>query len=106
MFPLVENWLQSGMTQQAFSQQHHLPTHVFCYWVGRYRKQKAKITTAQSPPAPSASFIRLASSTQELAPTDKPAIDMQIELPSGVVMHFASLIPVAYLKEVLSVCSR
>ena len=38
MFPLVESWQKSGLTQKQFSQQHQISEQVFCYWVSRYRK--------------------------------------------------------------------
>lgn len=39
MFPLVESWQQSGMTQKVRSQQQQIPEHVFTYWVSKYCKK-------------------------------------------------------------------
>jgi transposase-like protein len=38
MFPLVAEWLASGITQKAFSQRHGLALHLMPYWVAKYRK--------------------------------------------------------------------
>lgn len=92
MFPIVEDWLQSGLTQKAYSQQHQLPGHVLPYWVGRYRKTQP--TTDQK----TSSFIRLA------APTAPMVHDIEVQLPTGVVIRFAHTVPVAYLQQVLSAC--
>ena len=39
-FPVVEDWLQIELTQNACSQLHHLPFHILSYLMGRYRKAK------------------------------------------------------------------
>jgi transposase len=96
MFPLVENWLQSGLTQKAFSLRHHLPVHVFVYWVNRYRKAQPASSTGGG----ASGFIRLST------PLANTAADMAVELPSGLVIRFSSLVPVAYLLELVEGCSR
>lgn len=93
MFPIVEDWLQSGLTQKAYSQQHQLPAHVLPYWVGRYRKTQSSNVPEHS------SFIRLT------APAAPSIQGMEIQLPSGVVIRFAHTVPATYLQQVLSVCS-
>ena len=92
MFPVVEDWLQSGLTQKAYSQQHQLPGHVLPYWVGRYRKTQPAADQKTS------SFIRLAT------PAALPVHGMEVQLPSGVVIRFAQPVPVTYLQQVLSAC--
>ena len=93
MFPVVEDWLQSGLTQKAYSQQHQLPSHVLPYWVGKYRKTQSADTQEYSP------FIRLT------APTTPSIQGMEIQLPTGVVIRFAQPVPAAYLQQLLSACS-
>src|SRR3712207_4240491 len=46
MFPLVEGWLSSGLTQKQFCSNQGLPVHILAYWVGRYRKAKPQKATA------------------------------------------------------------
>ncbi|MDO1444607.1 hypothetical protein Q0590_00010 [Rhodocytophaga aerolata] len=96
MFPFVEEWLKSGITQKEFSQKHGLALHLMPYWVARYRK--AHPSAAPTPTA-SSGFIRVSAPQTTVSP-------MEVALPSGAVIRFSSLIPVSYLQEVLSVCSR
>jgi len=93
MFPIVEDWLQSGLTQKTYSQQHHLPAHVLPYWVGKYRKTQSATDQKTS------SFIRLT------PPSVPPVHGMEVQLPTGVVIRFAQPVPVTYLQQVLSACS-
>ncbi len=121
MFPLVENWQKSGLTQKEFSQQHGVSEHVFCYWVSRYRKgqpisplpnrqpvtKTQPVSAAETAPA----FIRLSPPADLVAPPATTATDVTtvVELPSGVVLRFSGLLPITYLKELIgfskSVCS-
>ncbi len=96
MFPIVEEWLKSGITQKAYSQKHGLALHLMPYWVARYRKAHP---SAVPTPTASSGFIQL--------PTPQPTVSLiEVALPSGTVIRFSFLVPVAYLQELLSVCSR
>jgi hypothetical protein len=93
MFPVVEDWLESGLTQKEYSQQHQLAKHILPYWAGRYRK------THPSSDQETCSFIRLSTPSA-------PSVDgMEVVLPTGVVIRFVSTVPVAYLQQLLKVCS-
>ena len=112
MFPLVESWQKSGLTQKEFSQQHQINEQVFYYWVSRYRKAlpvspspgsgpvaKTKLVpAAESVPA----FIRLSLPEDAVPATAVADATTVVELPSGVVLRFSSLVPVTYLKELLT----
>jgi hypothetical protein len=93
MFPVVEDWLESGLTQKEYSSQHQLAKHILPYWVGRYR------TTHPSSAEKNSSFIRLST------PSAPSVDDMEVVLPTGVVIRFSSTIPIAYLAQLLKVCS-
>lgn len=97
MFPVVEDWLQSGLTQKEYSQRHLLALHILPYWVGRYRKEKVNPSEQASQPS-FGHFIPVS--------TDKEMISgMEVVLPTGVVIRFANPVPVSYLQQVLKVCS-
>jgi hypothetical protein len=123
MFPLVESWLQSGLTQKQFCSNQGLPVHILVYWVGRYRKsQPIKASSDQpttsksakkvvatdnfsgfirlSPPPPTPSPIFTAASSQ------LPAGNMEVVLPTGAIIRFSATLPASYLKELLSLCSH
>lgn len=40
MFPLVEQWQQSGQSQKQFSQENNIRYHTFTYWIKRYRQNQ------------------------------------------------------------------
>lgn len=43
MYPLIESYFDSGLTQRQFYSQHELPEHIFIYWLRHYRRhQKEK----------------------------------------------------------------
>ena len=92
MFPVVEDWLQSGLTQKEYSKQRQLPAHILPYWVGRYRQ-----THSSSHPQ-TASFIQVST-------PPAPVHGMEIALPTGVVIRFANTVPLPYLRQLLTVCS-
>lgn len=126
MFPLVESWQKSGLTQKEFSRKHQLPLHILPYWVARYRKAGPPVAPSkqQSPPQKeSPAFIRL-SAPAAVAPAAGPIpaaaavappaaaaaavvaapvteMATAVELPSGVVLRFTGLVPVAYLRELV-----
>jgi transposase-like protein len=39
MLSLIEQWQESGKTQQTFCQEHDLTYTTFYYWLRRYRRQ-------------------------------------------------------------------
>jgi hypothetical protein len=137
MFPLIESWLKSKLTQKEFSQKHKLPLHILPYWIGRYQKAHS-LAENPAPTSTTASFIQLtppvtsARPTPTLDPTTpatipkgvdslaehtlqgstvdvntgSSAMEMEVAFPSGVRIHFSSLVPVSYLQELVSVCFR
>jgi len=97
MFPVVEDWLRSGLTQKEYSQRHDLPLHILPYWASRYRKFQQDPITAST-----------LSSTGHFIPvsTDKNMHGgMEVVLPTGVVIRFAEPVPASYLQQLLKVCS-
>lgn len=116
MFPMVESWQKSGLTQKEFSQQHGVSEHVFYYWVSRYRNAQSVSPLAKKQPVahtkPAADtetatgFIRLSSTLEAVSPAARTVAEATtvVELPSGVVLRFWGLVPAAYLKELLT-CS-
>jgi hypothetical protein len=97
MFPVVEDWLQSGLTQKAYSQRHDFPLHILPYWASRYRKaQQAPID--QHAQSSSGHFIPVSTGNTMNG-------GMEIVLPTGVVIRFVNHVPVSYLQQVLKACS-
>ncbi len=125
MFPLVEEWLASGLTQKQFCATHQMPVHILAYWVGIYRKSQPIKTAANKGEATTgkmskkvmatqsaSGFIRLSSPltiptpAPTAAPNQLPAGNMEVVLPTGAIIRFSATVPAGYLKELLSICSH
>lgn len=39
MFPVIEEWKQSGLSQKEFCKRHGLKPHILCYWRKRYEER-------------------------------------------------------------------
>jgi len=96
MFPVVEDWLQSGLTQKEYSQRYQIALHILLYWVGRYRKEKTNSSEQISRPS-SGHFIPV-STNKDMAS------GMETVLPTGIVIRFANQVQVNYLQQLLKVC--
>ncbi len=90
MFKLIEQWQQSGVTQNKFCQQHSIRYHVFHYWYKRYREQNANLQRTAS------SFVKL-----QIA---KPITDGSVEIiyPGGIRIVFHEPVNSNYLKALIS----
>lgn len=94
MYPLVEQWQQSNLTQKEFSAQHQITPHAFGYWVNKYRKEHEQ-KKASTPT--SGSFIALTAQT---------TAGVEVVFPTGVMIRFSHEVPVSYLSQLLSACSH
>ncbi|HTK20280.1 MAG TPA: hypothetical protein VL442_12220 [Mucilaginibacter sp.] len=90
MFKLIEQWQQSGVTQNAFCQQQSIRYHVFHYWYKRYRGQHG------GPQSNAASFVKL-----QVA---KPVFSGSVEIyyPGGIRLVFHEPVSSNYLKALIS----
>ena len=86
MFPVVEAYLGSGMTQRAFAEERGLPLQLFVYWLGRYRRLKQN----------SGGFVEI----QAHSGSERPLVE--VAYPSGVRLRFFSPVEPAYLERLLS----
>jgi hypothetical protein len=124
MFPLVESWIKSGLTQKHFCSNQGMPVHILAYWVGRYHKaqptkataDKKEVTTGKSSKKVIATqsdsgFIRLRppsilSPAPTVASSQLPTGSVEVVLPIGAIIRFSATVPAGYLKELLSLCSH
>ena len=88
MFKLIEQWQGSGLTQNAFCQQHAIRYHVFHYWYRRYRQNKGEGNNS--------SFVKL-----QIAKSS-PAGSIEINYPGGIRITFHELVSSNYLKALIS----
>lgn len=86
MFKQIEEWQQSGLTQNVFCEQQSIRYHVFHYWYKRYREQQANSHSNASP------FVKL----QIAKPAS--ACSVEINYPGGIRIKFHEPVSSNYLK--------
>lgn len=82
MLSLIEQWQNSGKTQQIFCQEHDLTYTTFYYWLRRYRRQLEEN-----------SFIPIEISSGS---------HIEIRYPGGVILQLPAATRLATLKQLLS----
>jgi len=92
MYPLVRQWLSSGVSQQQFSQQVGLPVHVLQYWASKYRREQPSLSSAPR----TGDFIPLSLSPPPTVP------ELTLHYPNGVQLQLKGLFPIQYIGELLN----
>jgi hypothetical protein len=90
MFQIIEQWKQSGLSQNAFCEQQSIRFHKFYYWYKCYRQQD-DVCEDNRP-----GFVKLK--------IEKPAVASSVEIhfPGGVRVLFHQPVSSNYLKAVIS----
>jgi transposase-like protein len=86
MFPLVETYLSSSVTQKEFSAAHGMSLHVLNYWIAKYRRERAE----------AGAFVEIVPTTEAV---DQPLLE--ISYPTGVSVRVFSPLAPAYLNRLL-----
>ena len=82
MLSLIEQWQDSGKTQQIFCQEHDLSYTTFYYWLRRYRRQVEE-----------SSFLPIEISSLS---------HIEIRYQGGIILQLPSATKLATLKQLLS----
>ncbi len=90
MFELIEQWKQSGLSQNAFCERQSIRFHKFYYWYKCYRKEN-DISGENN-----RGFVKLK--------IEKPyvASSVEIHFPGGVRVVFHEPVSINYLKTLIS----
>lgn len=96
MFPVVVDWLASGLTQKDYSIQHGIALHILPYWIGKYRQSQEgdDVTVTGFSPV-------------NLAPSSSKNIELvlpngiMISIPTGVLDQLSP----SHLHHLLHLCS-
>jgi hypothetical protein len=90
MFQLIEQWKESGLSQNAFCEQQSMPFHKFYYWYKCYRGEH-DIRQDNTP-----GFVKLK--------IEKPVVASSVEVhfPGGVRVFFHEPVSSNYLKTIIS----
>ena len=90
MFELIEQWKQSGLSQNAFCEQHSMRFNKFYYWYKCYRKDN-DISDKNN-----RGFIKLK--------IEKPSVAFPVEIhfPGGIHVLFHEPVSSNYIKTLIS----
>lgn len=84
MFPLIEKYLDSQLSQKAFCQQQNLSFAVFGYWLKKYRKAH-RPAPAVAKQAARPAFVPL-----HVTPSDRRNQNTcELVFPNGVMLRFS-----------------
>ena len=97
MFSMIACWLQSGLTQKDYCEQHSIRYHVFHYWYRKYRDtqlsdQQADFIALQIQPSAAAAASR----------TPSAGVHTEMILPNGRRLLFHQPVSADYLKALIS----
>jgi hypothetical protein len=90
MFKLIEQWQQSGLTQNIFCEQQSIRYHVFHYWYKRYRQVHSDAENNNS------NFVKL----QIAKPVTSGLVE--INFPGGMRIIFHEPVSSNYIKALIS----
>jgi transposase-like protein len=82
MLSLIEQWQESGKSQQLFCQEHDLTYTTFYYWLKRYRRRLDEST-----------FLPVEISSGS---------NIEIRYPGGVILQLPAATRLSILKQLLS----
>ena len=90
MFQMIEQWKQSGLSQNAFCQQQSIRFHKFYYWYKCYRRVN------DIPDENNRGFVKLK--------IEKPQVSSSVEVhfPGGVHVLFHEPVSSNYIKTLIS----
>ena len=90
MFPLIQEWEGSSLSQKAFCTLHEIKPHIFWYWLRQYRESK------QPSKKEVTSFIPI-----EVEEPDTPAVLAEIIYSDGTRLVFKERVGLALLQGLL-----
>ncbi len=87
MLMLVEQWQQSGLSQQAFAREHHLNVFTLRYWINKKHRQ-------QNGQSEYSGFVQLGN----LIESGK----IILRYPNGIELHLPLHAPVSLIKNLVN----
>ena len=90
MFTLIEQWEKSGTSQKEFCTQHDLRSHVFYYWLSKYKRTRS---TSRS------GFVPVEISQGE--GKSKEQGEIHIQYPNGVMIILSESVNISRLRALI-----
>lgn len=90
MFPLIQEWERSGLSQKEFYNHYRIKPHVFWYWLRRYREE------GQAAPQEAPGFVSV---EMEEAPAE--SVLAEVIYPDGTRLVFKERVGLSFLQGLL-----
>lgn len=90
MYPIIKEYLASGLSQKKFGEEHNIPLHLMTYWVRKYKESKLPKEN------PASKFVSL-----ELG-AERGVFGMEIEFRNGTLLKLGKEIDWPILDKILS----
>ncbi len=90
MFPLIEKWERSGLSQKEFYNHHGIKPHVFWYWLRRYREE------GQVAPQEARGFVSV-----EIEEAPSESVLAEVIYPDGTRLIFKERVGLPFLQSLL-----
>lgn len=92
MFPLIQKWEGSGVSQKAFCNTHQVKPHVFWYWLRRYREQQGQMVG----PQPSPGFVSI-----QMDHSPSETVLAEVIYPDGTRLILKEGVSLSFLQSLL-----
>lgn len=93
MFPLIRKWELSGLSQKEFCAERGIKSHLFYYWLKRYREQD------QPDRSTKAGFVSV-----EVEPSTEPVVLAEIVYGDGTRLVLKERVNARFLRALLVKC--
>lgn len=98
MYHAIEKWQGSELSQVKFCKQEELSTKAFCYWLRKYRSEKAKSVPAEN----NSTFIPVSlSGTGNNVSVLQAGQRIELFFPNGVRLNCPAGIEISQLKTLI-----
>jgi len=98
LYPIVEEWLQTGERKKDLCQRHGIKVYVLDYWLRKYRSEKA------TPPITGSNFLPISITK----PAAAYAVSEKIEISysDGTVLRLPANFSIAQLRSLLPLSAK
>ncbi|TQM48545.1 hypothetical protein BDE36_0230 [Arcticibacter tournemirensis] len=90
MFPHIQAWKSSGLSQKSYCEQNNIASHIFHYWLSKYRIREQGVDTEKG-------FVAV-----KVVSAKKPAASLEVIGCNGNRLIFFEQPDVSLLKSLLS----
>ena len=104
MFPLIERYLKSPTTQQAFCRAHGLPLSVFTYWLTKYRRETSQ--PGHEPDGVSVEIMPDGDGARSISSAREERPFLEMVYARGVRLRLFTPVEPAYLERLVALGGR